>query len=99
MPWLWQVAVPPRDLLPRGLSRDMRKGEKMAIICRACGNPTDICYTDEGYLGLTHGTCLCRACYIAQGHPECPHCKTLLSPEWVFCPRCGEQLPTKGIAR
>lgn len=63
--------------------------ETKIIICATCGKETAACYTDEGILGLTHGRCQCRECYIKDGHPECPNCKNLLQQGWSFCPHCG----------
>lgn len=45
-----------------------------------------------GYLGMTHGACQCRECYVKNGHPECPECKGLTLPEWKFCSHCGAKL-------
>lgn len=62
------------------------------LYCGKCLQPTDICYTDGGALAMVHGQCLCRSCYIADGHPECPQCKELTYKGFRFCPWCGSSL-------
>ena len=62
------------------------------MVCRTCGKSTDVCYTDEGALGLTHGFCQCRECYIKSGHPECSQCKELLSSQFRYCPWGGNKV-------
>ncbi len=59
------------------------------ICCVTCGKNIDVCYTDNSVLGLFHGMCQCRKCYIKDEHPECESCKELLSPQWKYCPHCG----------
>jgi hypothetical protein len=60
--------------------------------CAKCGQVTDICWTDGGALAMVHGHCLCRDCYIAGGHPECPSCKGLNHKTASFCSHCGTKL-------
>jgi len=64
----------------------------MPWTCAKCGATSDICYTDAGVFGMVHGQGLCRDCYIADGHPECPNCKELGSDSWRFCAHCGSEL-------
>ena len=64
--------------------------------CGNCGAETDTCYTDSGVLGMVHGQCLCRKCYIADGHPECPKCGETTAEKWRYCPWCGAKLTEKG---
>lgn len=66
--------------------------KRKKIKCITCGKETDVCYTDEGVLGFTHGHCQCRECYIKSGHPECSTCGELLSSGWKFCAHCGTQI-------
>ena len=67
-------------------------GKGFSVRCISCGKETDICYTDEGMLGLTHGHYRCRECYIKAGHPACLECGELLSNKFKFCPWCGTKL-------
>lgn len=67
----------------------------MDFKCRTCRKETDVCYTDEGVLGMTHGSCQCRDCYVKDGHPECPKCKELTYESWKFCTHCGSPLDNK----
>jgi len=60
--------------------------------CATCGKETEVCYTDSGVLGMTHGFCQCRDCYIKAGHPECSSCKELTAKGWKHCPHCGADL-------
>jgi hypothetical protein len=60
--------------------------------CITCGKDTEVCYTDSGILGLTHGWCQCHDCYLKAGHIECPNCKTLMLSEWIYCPKCGKPI-------
>ncbi len=57
--------------------------------CGGCSKETSICYTDSGVLGMVHGHCFCKSCYIADGHTECISCKELLPEQWKYCPHCG----------
>lgn len=63
--------------------------ENRTYICPRCDRPTDLQYSDSGVLAIIHGQWLCRTCYIADGHPECPQCKRLTYKEFKFCPWCG----------
>jgi len=60
--------------------------------CASCKTEAEVCYTDQGVLGMTHGCCLCRDCYIKDGHPECPECGELCYESWKFCGHCGADL-------
>ncbi len=61
--------------------------------CAKCGCSTDICYTDSGVLGMVHGQCMCRSCYMIEyGNYECPGCRKLMNPRWSFCPWCGQSV-------
>ena len=60
--------------------------------CASCGTETEVCYTDQGVLGMTHGMCQCRECYVKGGHPECKTCGELCYETWKFCGHCGAEL-------
>lgn len=66
--------------------------EKMTFECTSCHAVTEDCYTDSGALGMAHGQCQCRDCFIADGHPECPICHGLTSRNWLYCAHCGTPL-------
>lgn len=62
--------------------------------CPRCGKqmPAGVVYTDGGGLAIAHGQYTCRECYIADGHPECPHCHELTASGWTYCCHCGSKL-------
>ncbi len=67
--------------------------------CATCRQVTETCYTDTGVLGMVHGQCLCRACYVADGHPACPQCADLTVQGRRFCAHCGFALGVRGADR
>ena len=59
--------------------------------CGTCGKETDICYTDDGVLGMVHGFCQCKECY-SKTHPLCFNCQELTDKLWKYCAHCGAWL-------
>lgn len=72
--------------------------EQVRYYCGTCGKQTNEIYSDGGGLALVHGFIQCRACYVKSGHPECPNCKGLTSPQWGYCAHCGHALATPDAA-
>ena len=70
--------------------RRIEKEKRMTYICYKCGKETELCYTDDSYMEIAkkHGEqCLCRKCYIEDGHKTCPDCGEILEKEgWVCYP-------------
>lgn len=83
--------------LRKAMMESQNRLSKPKIFCKNCGKETDTCWTDDLNLGLSHGFCQCRDCYIKAGHPECSTCHELLNKSWNYCPQCGTSRKEQGL--